>query len=222
MRFDPSTYPGARPDGPTLVVGAGAWAVRLTDDPARPVSAPTEAVHAPVLREVRWSFAYGANANVERLLDKGMGRRGALLLPAVALGVRAVWEARRSPTHGAVPLTIAPATGTRCAGWALGLHPADTGVLDRSEGRGERYDLLVIGPVDVAGRWRLHRVPAYGPTTTTRVLVAEGRPAGPERYDQAAAGRALDAGAATSPASPPGRPIEGSWPPTRLVTRRGR
>lgn len=218
MRFDPRCYPGPRPAGPTLVHDGRSRPVTLSGDPAAPIVVRAGG-RPPVLDDLRWSFAYGANACVDRLVDKGLDRLGAVLLPAVARGVRAVWEARRSPTHGAVPLTLVPAPGARCDGWLLGVHPRDTTALDRSEGRGERYVLATVGSVDVAGRWRASRVPTYGPSPATRVLARDGVPLWREAADQTGAGRRLAAGG--SRPAPRLRPVVvGPWPEVRL--REGR
>ncbi len=143
-RFDPDAYPGRRPDGPVLV----------TDDAERPVSIGADRLP----EELRWSVAYGANADPDRLRDKGLAAEGALLLPAVLTGWRPAFEARRT-RYGSVPLTLVPAPGVRTPTWVLGIRAALTGRLDRTEGRAG-------GPADRA------------PTAGDESVGATGRPPG--------------------------------------------
>lgn len=167
---------------------------------------------------VRWSLAYGGNACPDRLLDKGMDVNGALLLPVLVDGVRPAWEARRSTSTGAVPLTLLAEPGAITSCFALGLHPDDTPVLDRGEGRGSRYLLGRAGPAAVAGRFLLPEVLAFGPGSATRVLGHGGVVATPTTHDQAAAARLLEGPAAvTLAADPLPGTVEGPWPPTPLA-----
>lgn len=212
---------------------AASWPVEV-DGLERPdrqaASAPRgNTPHAAVLApgRVRWSLAYGANADPRRLVDKGLDQRGALLLPAALRGWRRVWEARRSPVTGAVPLTVQPDPGARLDVWVLGVDRDDTARLDASEGRGQRYMLARVGPVAVAARFLLDAAPAYAPTAATRVLAGTGGPAAWPGTDQRGAARLLAAGRSAPAVRPAaggawaradGGVVEGGgWPSTPLA-----
>lgn len=188
-RADPDRYPGRVPAGPVLVVAGAVHDVVVDGDVDEPVTSP---VGADVLSRgaVRWSVAYGANADPDRLIDKRLDRRGALILPARLHGWAPVWEARRAVT-GAVPLTLQPAADLTRDVHVLGVHREDTHVLDTSEGRGRRYILGAIGPVAVAARFLLADALAYLPTPTTMLLGRSHAPATYPGVDQAAARAAL-------------------------------
>ena len=171
----------------------------------------------PVLERgaVRWSLAYGSNADPERLIDKGLDRRGAVLLPASVVGLRRAWEARRTSSTGAVPLTLVAAPGERLDTWVLGVHSDDCDALDRTEGRGGNYLLGRVGPVAVADRFLLPDALAYGPSSTTALITVEARPAAYPDLDQQAAGvLADDDTTATLAAEPLSGTHEGPWPET--------
>lgn len=223
MRFPAASYPGRPPDGPVLVYAGRRWPLVVDGDvhrPVRPADGPgAPPVSAPVLSSgpARWSFAYGANADPRRLLDKGLDGHGAMLLPARLRGWRRVWEARRSPVTGAVPLTVQHDPQAVLDGWVLGVHRDDTAVLDASEGRGERYTLGRLGPAAVAARFLLDAAFAYQPGPATRVLVTERGPATFPEVDQAQAARLLAAGRSAPAVRPaPIPPDPEGWPPTPL------
>jgi gamma-glutamylcyclotransferase (GGCT)/AIG2-like uncharacterized protein YtfP len=213
MRFDPRTYPGRRPAQATLVWDGQEHPLDLDrPEPTVPTAEP------PVLltSDRCWVLAYGSNACPDRLVDKGLDEHGALLLPAVASGWAAAWEARRSST-GAVPLTLVPAPSNRLETWVLGLHPDDLQRLDASEGRGSRYVVGVVGDVAVAARWQLAGALAYGPAGMTRVLVDDdGTMMTHPPVGQAEAAARLDAGGGSTVA--PGLPeaLDDAWPPREL------
>lgn len=211
-RFDPTSYPGSPPDRPVIV-----WRGRAHDlDPHRPLPGAT-ALDAPVLRvgvERRYVLAYGSNACVDRLLDKGLDRRGILVLPAVVSGWARAWEARRSTSTGAVPLTLVRAEERRLDAHVLGVHPDDLDELDASEFRGRNYVLGPIGEVAVASRWFLADAHAYRPTAATRLLVDDGdRPLTYPEHGQAVADRRVEGRSAA--ADEPIDPVAG-WPSTPL------
>lgn len=213
-RFDALSYPGARPSGPTLVYQGEAWPLDVSTGQ---MVAPPNAAGARVLAgPIRWSVAYGSNANVDRLIDKALDSNGALLLPARLAGWTTVWEARRVRSTGAVPLTLAPARGNVLDTWALGLLPEDIPTLDASEGRGTNYVLGRVGPLAVAARWLLDDALAFGPGPSTRTLTTGSQAAAFPDLDQAEAARLLDAGAIDLAADPLPGPVEGDWPDTSL------
>lgn len=219
MRFDPASYPGRPPAGPTLVYEGRAWPAIADGARKGPVRTAEEPADAPVLAPgaVRWSLAYGANADPDRLVDKGLDRRGAVVLPASVVGRQRVWEGRRAASTGAVPLTLVSAPGVRLDVWVLGVHGDDTDVLDASEGRGDTYVLGRVGPVAVADRFLLPDALAYGPAAGTSVIAVEARPATYPELDQHAAGTLVDGGtAARLRADPLPRSHAGPWPHTPL------
>lgn len=181
---------------------------------------PTAAVDAdpPVLSaDPRYLLAFGSNASPDRLVDKGLDRRGVLLLPADAWGWATAWEARRSTSTGAVPLTLVPAPGERLTTWVLGAHPADLERLDASEHRGRNYELGTVGDVTVAARWHLRRALAFGPARRTRVLTdPAGQPLTVPPHPQREAVRRLESDRGTRPAEPLAERIPGAWPATPL------
>ncbi len=219
-RFDPSTYPGRRPVGPMLVYGGREWRLELTGDADDPFTADDVAAGAPVLTDgpIHWSVAYGANASPDRLVDKVLDTRGAILLPAKMVDHELVWEARRSISTGAVPLTLGRNPNRVERVWLLGLHVEDTPILDASEGRGSRYVLGHVGPVAVSDRWLVADALAYGPGPETRVLGVGGRPLVRHEADQQAAQLALD-DHLTVPlgADQLREPVEGAWPVATLA-----
>lgn len=232
--FAPQTYPGPRPDGPTLVHRGRLHDVTVVGHPPRPVARVDADVCEP--GAVRWVVAYGSNASPGRLLDKGLDDRGAVLLPATLDGWVAAFEDRHTG-YGSVPLTLVPQAGARIETWVLGVHVDDVPVLDRSEGRmvsdavaatweddlrhapPGAYRLGHVGEVTVAGRWRLPDALAYlpGPHTRVQVLPDGGWRTWP-RSDQAAAAAHADAGGPSRQPPSVDRPVTGPWPDTPLVT----
>lgn len=237
LRFDPAAYPGPRPAGPVLVHAGAVHDVVADGTADTPVRA---AVDAPVLApgSVAFSVAYGANASPERLIDKGLDRHGALLLPARLAGWVPVFEARRTG-YGAVPLTLVPDRGSVLDTWVLGVHLDDVAVLDRSEGRMPSdaptqpptnhtddpvrappgtYVLGRIGEVAVADRFRLPDALAFlpGPRAMLQQLPGGGWRTWPE-HDQAAAGAHVDDEGLAVPALAADDPVLGPWPSTPLA-----
>jgi gamma-glutamylcyclotransferase (GGCT)/AIG2-like uncharacterized protein YtfP len=211
-RFDPATYPGRCADGPVLVWKGAERSLDVRGAEPRLPGCEAPVLHAP---DRRWVLAYGANACPARLIDKGLDRRGALLLPAAASGWVTAWEARRSAT-GAVPLTLVRAPGRRLQTWVLGLHPDDLDRLDSSEGRGSRYVLGEVGDIAVAARWHLRRALAYGPARETLVLADGDAILTHPEHAQAEAAATLESGGETATAQGLPASVEVGWPPTRL------
>lgn len=207
--FDPDRYPGWRPDGPVLV-HAGRLHPLL--GPHGSIMSPP-GIAAPVAEPgaVRWSVAHGSNACPDRVVDKGLDQLGAVLLPAQIHGWAPAFEDRRVPSHGAVPMTLIPSEGIAQV-WVLGIHRDDVASLDASEARGERYLLGQVGPVTVGGV-RCARLPAYGPTEATRVLLDGDGPAWWPGRDQAWARAAHDRAGTDSMAVPAvPDPVASGWP----------
>lgn len=230
MRFDPAGYPGPRPSGPVLVRDGRTYPLALDGEVGGPWRRPGGGP-VPGFAELRFCVAYGSNACPPRLVDKGLDRRGAVLLPARMTGWVPVFEARRTG-YGAVPLTLVPASdpGRVVPTWVLGVHVEDVEVLDRSEGRWSgaagqtrddehaapagSYVLGAIGAVAIGERFVLPQALAYQPGPDTRLLPGpQGWLPWPE-YGQADARHRLDSGLPGMPA-PPTEAVEvGDWPPT--------
>jgi hypothetical protein len=221
--FDPATYPGPRPDGAVLV--------------RRGLIEPVDPDDLASFDGWRFSVAYGSNASPARLVQKGLDRAGALLLPAVIRDHVAGFEQRRTG-YGSVPLTLLPEPGATTATWVLGIPASATELLDRTEGRvvgpapstpgterpGGRfappgtYQLGHVGPVTVAERWQLTDGLAYLPGPSTRVqLGTDGRWRRWPDVDQGAAARHADQGGPARAAPPPTRVVQGAWPRTPLI-----
>ncbi|HEX9888711.1 MAG TPA: gamma-glutamylcyclotransferase family protein [Nitriliruptorales bacterium] len=218
-RFDPTTYPGPRPSGATLLYAGREWPVRLGGTRKAPLNVEPAASGAAVLedRAVRWSVAYGSTASPGRLFDKGLDVRGAVLLPGLVEGWAPVWEARRTASTGAVPLTLIRSPGTLLELWVLGVVEDDTDLLDASEGRGVNYALGRTSEVAVGSRFVLPAALAYGPTLGTRLLADAGDVCIQPAYDQARVGAMVDAGdPVTVGADPLPACIDEGWPPTPL------
>lgn len=237
LRFDPARYPGWRPDGPVLVHGGTTHTVAVAA--AGPAAVHAD-VDAPVLAPgaVRWVVAYGSNACPDRLVDKGLDRCGAVLLPARLRGWVAAFEAR--PTaYGAVPLTLVPAPEAEMVTWVLGVHVGDTAAVDASEGRvaegvaedgggpadarhapAGAYRLAHVGPVVVADRLQLADAVAFVPGPHTQVQVDDtGRWRRWPHVDQAAAVAHLEAGGPSRDAPLVGEVVAGPWPASALRGR---
>ncbi|HEY2206195.1 MAG TPA: gamma-glutamylcyclotransferase [Pseudonocardia sp.] len=127
LRADPGTLAGWR------VAGDG----RDLDDWLAARHAPPLAGRVPVL-------TYGSNRCPEKItwLRRELGLRGpAVVLDATVTGVAAVWAAGLRARDGQRPAVLAAAPGVteRHAVWLA--TPEQVAVLDRCEGRGERYRL---------------------------------------------------------------------------------
>lgn len=183
----------------------------------------------------RWVVAYGSNASPARLIDKHLDRRGAVLLPAVCSGWVPAFEQRRTG-YGSVPLTLVPQPGVTTPTWLLGVDVADTGRVDRSEGRvpdggtaierddrhhapPHAYVLAHAGPVHVPAastggvELRLDDAVAYLPGPATRVQVdAAGRWRTWPQVDQLGAVAHLDADGPWRHPPAARRIVGGPWP----------
>jgi hypothetical protein len=234
--FDPASYPGTRPAGPVVVVDGGVHPVRVVADEDPLVMRAS--VTAPVLEPgaARWVVAYGSNASPGRLVDKGLDARGAVLLPARLRGWVPAFEHRRTG-YGSVPLTLVPEPGALTDTWVLGVHHADTTIVDASEGRvcgaaldelggaapqapddGRRappgtYRLGRIGPVVVHEDLVLHDAVAYlpGPRTAVQVDGSGGWRTWPTT-DQTAARRHVESEGPWRVAPLVGGTVTDGWP----------
>lgn len=224
--FDPVSYPGPRPAGPVLVRAGRARPLQLGGPSTRPYTGP---VAGQVPEPLHYSVAYGSNACVERLVDKGLDEPGAVLLPARMRGWATAFVARRTD-YGSVPLTLVPGGADAVTDtWVLGLPGQALATLDRTEHRqaaaatppaapstGEGYVLGRIGPVAVADRYLLRDALAYRPAPGTRLLCdASGWLTWPE-HDQGHARSAREHGAPTVEAPGVERVEAGRWPSTPL------
>lgn len=226
-RFDPASYPGPRPPGPVLVRDASQRPLALGGPSPWPYLGPAAAGVPPALV---YSLAYGSNANVDRLADKGLTDAGAVLLPARMRGWDPAFAARET-RYGSVPLVLVPGAADRLRDtWVLGLPSEALADLDASEGRRAVRDaepsrgaptggylLGRIGPVAVADRYLLADALAYRPSPGTRLLAHGGRPMTWPEHDQAEARAALAGARPTVPAPPVERVEAGGWPPTPLT-----
>lgn len=166
--------------------------------------------------ERRWSLAYGANASPDRLIDKGLDLAGAVLLPASVLGWQRAWEARRTTSTSAIPLTLHRSASARLDVMVLGIVPEHAELLDLSEGRGSNYVLARVGPVAVASRFLLEDALAYGPTSGTRLLLHEGRVVVYPDADQVAAAALFDVEHPVSLPTAAVADVGQGWPDTPL------
>ncbi|HEV2784729.1 MAG TPA: gamma-glutamylcyclotransferase [Actinophytocola sp.] len=148
-------YPGARPGVSFVELDGAAWIVRPADGPSgwavdagRPDHVDLDAwlagLGAPPLDERLPVLAYGSNASPGKIgwLRAAMGLAGpVVVLEADVDGVAAVWSAGVRARDGQRPAVLAAAPGVteRHAVWLA--TPEQRAVLDRAEGRGERYRL---------------------------------------------------------------------------------
>lgn len=149
-------------------------------------------------------------------MDKGLDSLGALLVPASVLGWERAWEARRTASTGAVPLTLHRAPGHRLDAHVLGVAVTDVDRLDASEGRGRNYTLGLIGPAAVAARFHLEDVLAYGPTASTRLLLSRGAVATYPALPQGVVAALADDPEPVTLAAEPLERVASDWPDTPL------
>ncbi|MCD2192280.1 gamma-glutamylcyclotransferase [Actinomycetospora endophytica] len=181
-------YPGVAPgfsfvhlDGLThriepAVEARGGWAVSGTaiDTWLAEHGAPPLAERVPVL-------AFGSNRCPSKIT--WLRRELGLVGPVVALrvevsGVAAVWAAGWRARDGARPATLAVVPGTEIHHLWLAT-PDQVGVLDRCEGRGQRYALARVHAARVTDERgaRLDPVLAYWPADPVRApLLVDGAP----------------------------------------------
>jgi len=147
-RFPADPYPGAVPpgsfvhvDGEVLALESGPW--RVEGEPldgwlARRGAVPL-AQRLPLL-------VYGSNRNPEKIgvlrRELGLGPDPVLVLGADCRGVTAVWAAGHRARDGQRPATLAAAPGVRERHAVWMATPRQLAVLDRCEGRDERYRLV--------------------------------------------------------------------------------
>lgn len=169
-------YPGTRPaasfvhlDGagyvltPDAAVPSG-WRLGTRtraldlDEALRDMGAEPTSGRLPVL-------SYGSNANPSKItwLREQLGLRGpAVVLRAECRGIAAVWSAGVRRRDGQRPAVLAgmPEVAESHTVWLV--TPEQRRVLDRCEGRGERYRLAwVHAPIELEDARRLSSVLAY-------------------------------------------------------------
>jgi hypothetical protein len=228
--FPADPYPGAVPpfsfvhhDGRSwpLVPGAG-WHVGAPDGPELDLwlagfGAPPLAARVPVL-------SYGSNRNPNKItwLRGALGLPGpVVVLRARTRGIAAVWASgfRARDGQRTSVLGAAPGAVEQHGLWLA--TPEQVAVLDRCEGRGDRYRLarLGVGSVHVDDGTRIDAPWCYvGLSARRRPLLVDGRPVRCADVGQAAAVRLTG-----EPASDDGLDavtVDGSPEPRRLA--RGR
>lgn len=173
-------YPGARPpwsfvhdDGVCRSIAG--WSVDEVDAWLADRSAPALTERFPVL-------AYGSNANPAKItwLRSAFGLTGPVVVLRVrCAGLAAVWAAHLRVRDTQRPATLIAAPN--CVEWhAVWLAaPEQIRVLDRCEGRGERYRLVRLrsGTVTTEDGIQIPSVLAYTALTELRApLLVDGRP----------------------------------------------
>jgi gamma-glutamylcyclotransferase (GGCT)/AIG2-like uncharacterized protein YtfP len=169
-------------------------------------------------------LAFGSNRCPGKLtwLREHLGLRGpVVVLRARVEGLAAVWAAGLRARDGARPATLAPAPGAAETHAVWMATPDQVAVLDRCEGRGERYDLVRLragGSVrvvtedgaDLEGVW------TYWAGTSARApLLVDGAPVACGDVDQAAARDLVGEPAGPAPEAvtvQDGPPDPESWP----------
>lgn len=195
-RFPADPYPGAAPTGSFVHVDGYShpleprpWRVdgRSLDQWLDEHGAPPSAGRVPVL-------AYGSNRCPSKITwlrrELGLGAGPVVVLGADTVGVAAVWAAGLRARDGQRPavLAAAPGVGERHAVWLA--TPAQVAVLDRCEGRGDRFRLarLRTGTVRTDDGARIDRPWVYlGHRTDRRPLLVDGSPVRCADVPQAAA-----------------------------------
>jgi gamma-glutamylcyclotransferase (GGCT)/AIG2-like uncharacterized protein YtfP len=147
---------------------------------------------APMARRVP-VLAFGSNRSPGKLtwLREHLGLTGpVVVLRARVEDLAAVWAAGLRARDGARPATLAPAPGVVETHAVWMATPDQVRVLDRCEGRGERYDLvrLLSGTVTTEDGARLDGVWTYWAAGPVRApLLVDGAPVRVADVDQAAA-----------------------------------
>lgn len=145
--FPADPYPGAAPacsyvhvEETARALTPGPWRVGDTplDDWLDAHDAPPAAARVPVL-------AYGSNRCPSKISwlrrELGLGADPVVVLRARTVGVAAVWAAGLRARDGQRPAVLAAAAGVEEEHAVWLATPAQVAVLDRCEGRGERYRL---------------------------------------------------------------------------------
>lgn len=166
-------------------------------------------------------LAFGSNRSPGKLtwLREHLGLAGpVVVLRARVEGLAAVWAAGLRARDGARPATLAPAPGAVETHAVWMATPDQVAVLDRCEGRGERYDLVRLrtGRVVTEDGARLDGVWTYWAGDPVRApLLVDGAPVPVTALDQAAARDLVGTPAPPVPDAVTvehGTPDPASWP----------
>lgn len=167
-RLSPESYPGRRPGTSYVFRGETIDAVpsaRLLGMLGLDAPAPSD----------RYAIlAHGSNANPAQLLAKfGTAGRPIPVIRGTMADLDVVY-ASAFASYGSVPATVARSPGTAVEMWITLLDEQQLGVMDRTEGRGDRYALVRLdGFVSECGE-RLH--PAYAYVSKAGPLRIDGGP----------------------------------------------
>ncbi|WP_433786095.1 gamma-glutamylcyclotransferase [Actinomycetospora sp. CA-101289] len=171
-------------------------------------------------------LAFGSNRNPGKLtwLREHLGLAGpVVVLRARVEGLAAVWASGLRARDGVRPATLAPVPGAVETHAVWMATPDQVAVLDRCEGRGERYDLvrLETGRVVTEDGAQLERVWTYWAGDPVRApLLVDGAPVRVADVDQDAARALVGEPGALTPGAvtvEPGTPEPLAWPDRVLV-----
>lgn len=167
-RLSPESYPGRRPGTSYVFRGETIDAVPS----ARLLGMLGPDAHAPPGRYA--ILGHGSNANPAQLLAKfGAAGRPIPVIRGTMAGLDVVY-ASAFASYGSVPATVARSPGTAVEMWITLLDARQLGVMDRTEGRGDRYALTRLdGFVSECGE-RLR--PAYAYVSKAGPLHMDGGP----------------------------------------------
>jgi gamma-glutamylcyclotransferase (GGCT)/AIG2-like uncharacterized protein YtfP len=175
-------YPGAVPPDSYVHVAEVAYPVRDGGVDGVPLNVWLRGRGAPPLAERVPVLTYGSNRCPSKITwlrrELGLGAGPVVVLRAATTGVTAVWAAGLRARDGARPAVLAAAPGVveEHAVWLA--TPEQIAVLDRCEGRDERFRLarLRTGSVTVRGV-RIERPWVYlGLAAVRRPLLVNGAP----------------------------------------------
>ncbi len=188
--FPADPYPGAVPPGSFAHVDGVSHPVR----PGRELDRWLAGRGAPPTEERVPVLAYGSNRCPSKITwlrrELGLGPDPVVVLRATARGVAAVWAAGLRARDGQRPAVLAAAAGAVEEHGIWLATPEQIAVLDRCEGRDDRFRLarLHSGDVRTEDGARIRDPWVYlGHATTRRPLLVDGRPVRCADVGQAAA-----------------------------------
>ena len=176
--YPAAPYPGRRPSSSFVHDDATGWFVDGIDD----LDGWLAGRHAPPLKDRVPVLAYGSNVCPAKItwLRAALGLAGpAVVLMARCQGLAAVWASGLRVVDDQRPATLAAMPGNveDHAVWLA--TPDQVAVLDRCEGRGERYRLVRVdtGTVRLTGGTVVDGPLAYTAASPRRMpLLVDGRP----------------------------------------------